>query len=147
MINDEYTHTTPTTTITANSIAVRSDLELDLILVSLSASGSSKGAAIGGTIGVVINNAKALVNNILDGNSNQTNITMNEALEAAEYAYGLRTCTIEEYRVPGEGLKRSHHFANMATWEVNWGRVREEFADYLQSSFLVADDEDEDDDF
>ncbi|MBQ6915781.1 MAG: hypothetical protein IJQ65_08665, partial [Kiritimatiellae bacterium] len=48
--------------IAANSIAVRSDLELDLILVSLSASGSSKGAAIGGTIGIVINNAKALVN-------------------------------------------------------------------------------------
>ena len=96
---------------------------------------------------MTLDDAKALVNNILDGNSNQTNITMNEALEAAEYAYGLRTCTIEEYRVPGEGLKRSHHFANMATWEVNWGRVREEFADYLQSSFLVADDEDEDDDF
>ena len=96
---------------------------------------------------MTLDDAKALVNNILDGNSNQTNITTNEALEAAEYAYGLRTCTIEEYRVPGEGLKRSHHFANMATWEVNWGRVREEFADYLQSSFLVADDEDEDDDF
>ena len=96
---------------------------------------------------MTLDDAKALVNNILEGNANQTNITMNEALEAAEYAYGLRNCTIEEYRVPADRFKRSHHFANMATWEVNWGAVREDYADYLQTSFLVADDEDDDDDF
>ena len=96
---------------------------------------------------MTLDDAKALVNNILEGNANQTNITTNEALEAVEYAYGLRNCTIEEYRVPKDEFKRSHHFANMATWEVNWGAVREDYADYLQNSFLVADDEDEDDDF
>lgn len=95
---------------------------------------------------MTLDDANALVNNILD-NNNQTNITMNEALEAAEYAYGLRNCTIEEYRVPGDKYRRSHHFANMATWEVNWGAVREDYAVYLQNSFLVADDEEEDDDF
>ena len=95
---------------------------------------------------MTLDDAQALVNNILE-NNNQTNISLNEALEAANYAFGLRNCTIEEYRVPYDDVKRSHHFANMATWEVNWGAVRERYAVYLQSSFLVADDEDEDDDF
>ena len=88
--------------------------------------------------------AKALVNNILE-NNNKTNMNLNEMLQAAEYAFGLQNCTIEEFRVPTEKTKRSHHHANMATWEINWGVVREEYADYLQNSFLVADDEDDDD--
>ena len=49
--------------------------------------------------------------------------------------------------MPADRFKRSHHFANMATWEVNWGAVREDYADYLQTSFLVADDEEDVDDF
>lgn len=89
--------------------------------------------------------AKGLVDNILE-NNNKTNMNLADMTQAAEYAYGLRDCTIEEFRVPTDSTRRSHPHANMATWEVNWGAVREEYADYLQNSFLVADDE-EDGDF
>ncbi len=90
--------------------------------------------------------AQALANNILE-NNNKTNMNLNDMLQAAQYAFQLRECTIEELRIPVEGAVRSHHYAGMATQEINWAYCREEMADYLQNSFLVADDEDEDDDF
>ena len=89
--------------------------------------------------------ARALANNILD-NNNKTNMNLDDMVQAAEYAYSLRECTIEELRIPMEGAVRSHHYAGMATQEINWPYCREQMADYLQNSFLVADDE-EDDDF
>ena len=90
--------------------------------------------------------AQALANNILE-NNNKTNMNLNDMLQAAQYAFELRECTIEELRIPVEGAVRSHHYAGMATQEINWAYCREEMADYLQNSFLVADDEEEDDDF
>ncbi len=90
--------------------------------------------------------AQALANNILE-NNNKTNMNMQDMLDAAKYAFDLRSCTIEELRIPVEGAVRSHHYAGMATQEINWGHCREEMADYLQNSFLVADDEDEDEDW
>ena len=89
--------------------------------------------------------ARALANNILD-NNNKTNMNLDDMVQAAEYAYSLRECTIEELRIPMEGAVRSHHYAGMATQEINWPYCREQMADYLQNSFLVVDDE-EDDDF
>ena len=74
-------------------------------------------------------------------------MNMQDMLDAAKYAFDLRSCTIEELRIPVEGAVRSHHYAGMATQEINWGHCREEMADYLQNSFLVADDEDEDEDW
>ena len=71
-------------------------------------------------------------------------MNMQDMLDAAKYAFDLRSCTIEELRIPMEGAVRSHHYAGMATQEINWGYCREAMADYLQNSFLVADDEDED---
>ena len=88
--------------------------------------------------------AKALVDNILE-NNNKTNLNLDDMIKAAEYAMGLQDCTIEEFRVPSDDAKRSHHFANMSSVEINWGYVREQFADYLQNSFLVAADDDDDD--
>ena len=89
--------------------------------------------------------ARALANNILE-NNNKTNMNLDDMIQAAEYAFSLRECTIEELRIPMEGAVRSHHYAGMATQEINWPYCREQMADYLQNSFLVADDE-EDDDF
>ena len=90
--------------------------------------------------------AQALANNILE-NNNMTNMNMEDMLQAAKYAFDLRNCTIEELRIPVEGAVRSHHYAGMATQEINWEYCREQMDDYLQNSFLVADDEDDDDDF
>ena len=71
--------------------------------------------------------------------------------EAAEYAFKLRDCTIEELRIPHDNnAVRRIKFAAMATEEINWPYCREAFADYLanskltvdENSFLVEDDED-----
>ncbi|MBR5960343.1 MAG: LCP family protein [Clostridia bacterium] len=88
--------------------------------------------------------ARALANNVLE-NNNKTNMNLDDMIQAAEYAFSLRECTIEELRIPMEGAVRSHHYAGMATQEINWPYCREQMADYLQNSFLVADDEDDDD--
>ena len=90
--------------------------------------------------------AQALANNILE-NNNKTNMNLDDVLQAAKYAFDLRECIIEELRIPVEGAVRSHHYAGMATQEINWAYCREKMEDFLQNSFLVADDEDEDDDF
>ena len=90
--------------------------------------------------------ARALANNILE-NNNKTNMNMDDMIQAAEQAFALRDCTIEELRIPVDGASRPIQHANMAAQEIYWSWCREQMADYLQNSFLVADDEDEDDDF
>ena len=87
--------------------------------------------------------AQALANNVLE-NNNKTNMNMEEIIQAAKYAFDLRDCTIEELRIPQDGAVRRIMFAKMATEELNWPLCREHFADYLQNSFLVADDDDDD---
>ena len=93
--------------------------------------------------------AKALANNIAD-NNNKTNMSLQDMYEAAEYAFKLRDCTIEELRIPhNDYAVRRIKFAAMMTEEINWPYCREAFADYLANSnltlnaddFLVVDDE------
>lgn len=88
--------------------------------------------------------AKALANNILE-NNNMTNMNLDDMIQAAEQAYGLRDCTIEELRIPADNAVRRINFANMMAEEINWSYTRELMADYLQNSFLVVDDEDDED--
>ncbi len=84
---------------------------------------------------------RELADNIMD-NNNDTNMNLEEALQAAEYAYNLRNCTVEELRIPPENAVKPIDFANMAAQEVDWEACRTAMADYLQNSFLVIDDED-----
>ena len=86
--------------------------------------------------------AEALVNNIMDNNT-MTNINLERMLEAAKYAYALRDCTIEELRIPPDGAVKPITFAAMAAQEVDWAACRETMANYLQNSFLVIDEEEE----
>ena len=89
--------------------------------------------------------AQGLANNLLE-NNNKTNMNLNEIIEAAKYAYELRECTIEEMRIPHEDIaRRPILFCEMLAQEINWPYCREAFQEYLQNSFLVADDEDDDD--
>ena len=87
--------------------------------------------------------AKALANNILE-NNNMTNMNLDDMLQAAEQAYSLRECTMEELRIPVDGAVRAINHANMMAQEVNWPVCREAMYDYLQNSWLVMDDDDED---
>ena len=87
---------------------------------------------------------EALVNNIMDNNT-MTNINLESMMEAAQYAFSLRDCTIEELRLPPDGAVSPITYAAMATQEVDWEVCRQSMANYLQNSFLVIDDESEDD--
>ena len=87
-------------------------------------------------------NAQALANNILE-NNNLTNMNLDDMLQAAEQAFALRDCTIEELRIPVENAVRRIKFVDMMTEEIHWPACREALADFLQNSFLVIDDDDE----
>ena len=91
---------------------------------------------------MTLDDAKALANNVLE-HSNKTNMNMDEMIQAAEYAFTLRECTIEELRIPEDDAVRRINFAEMATQELNWPYCREKMNDYLQNSWLVLDDDDE----
>ena len=86
--------------------------------------------------------ARALANNILE-NNNLTNMNLDDMLKAAEQAFSLKSCTIEELRIPVDGAVRPINFANMAAQEINWTVCRDAMQDYLQNSWLVMDDDEE----
>lgn len=85
---------------------------------------------------------EALVNNIMENNT-MTNVNLEGMLEAARYAYSLRDCTIEELRIPPDGAATPITFASMAVQEIDWEACRKAMSSYLQTSFLVIDDEEE----
>ena len=92
--------------------------------------------------GFSLDEANALANELANL-SNKTNMSAQDLLEAAGYAWQLRNCTIEELRIPAEGDSRPIWFAGMAAREINWPVARAKMQDYLQNSFLVIDDDDE----
>jgi len=84
--------------------------------------------------------ARALVDSIMD-NTTMTNMNLDEMVQAMNYAFDLRSCTVEELRIPVDGAYNPITYANMAVQEIDWKTCREAFWDYLQSSFLVLDDD------
>lgn len=86
--------------------------------------------------------AEALVNNIMDNNT-MTNINLEGMLDAARYAYSLRSCTVEELRIPIDGASRAITYASMAVQDIDWEKCRQAMKDYLENSFLVVDEENE----
>lgn len=84
--------------------------------------------------------ARALVDNVME-NSTLTNMNLDEMVQAMDYAYGLRGCTVEELRIPIDGAATPINYASMAVQEIDWPACRAAMENYLQSSFLVLDDE------
>lgn len=91
---------------------------------------------------ITYDEAKELVNVIVENNV-MTNMNLEEMLEAMDYAYGLKDCTIEELRIPKEEDASPISYAGMSVQEINWAGCRDDLAYYLQNSFLVIDDEDD----
>lgn len=89
---------------------------------------------------ITYDNARALVDSVMD-NTTLTNMNLDEMVEAMNYAYDLRGCTIEELRIPVEGAVHPISYAGMAVQELDWPACRAAMTDFLQSSFLVLDDE------
>ena len=84
--------------------------------------------------------ARALVDSVMT-NTLMTNMSLDEMLTAMDQAYGLRDCTIEELRIPPDGMVSPINYAGMAVQELDWVGCREAMRDFLNSSWLVYDDE------
>ena len=89
---------------------------------------------------ISFDDALALVDNVME-NSTMTNMNLDEMHQAASYAYDLRGCTVEELRIPIDGAATPINYAAMAVQEIDWPACRDAMQNYLQSSFLVLDDE------
>ncbi len=83
---------------------------------------------------------EALVNNIMENNT-MTNVNLEGMLQAARYAFELKDCTVEELRLPPDGAVRPINYAAMAAQELDWEACRQAMANYLQTSFLVIDED------
>ena len=88
---------------------------------------------------ITYEDARALVDNVME-NSTLTNMNLDEMVQAMEYAFDLRGCTIEELRIPIDGAVSPINYANMSVQELDWPVCREAMQDYLQNSFLVIDE-------
>ncbi len=90
--------------------------------------------------------ARALVDVVLD-QSTLTNMSLNDMLEAMDQAFMLRGCTMEELRIPIAGAAHGIDYGG-SVQEIDWAACRVAMNDYLQNSYLVLDEEDDDlDDF
>ena len=82
--------------------------------------------------------ANDLANSIMQHNDT-TNMTLKDLTDAAAWAYELRDCTIEEFRVPKQNDVRSINFGNMAALEINWASTRKKYLDFVDHTTLVRD--------
>ncbi len=88
--------------------------------------------------------ARDLVDSIAE-NTTMTNMTLEEMVIAMEQAYSLRSCVIEELRIPQEDAVSPISYAGMSVQEIDWVKSREDMADYLECGWLIIDDEEYDD--
>ena len=87
--------------------------------------------------------ARALLDSISENTTN-TNMTMEEMVQALEQAYSLRDCIIEELRIPQEDAREPITYAGMSVQQIDWTMCREDMADFLECGWLIITDEDDD---
>ena len=80
--------------------------------------------------------ARLLVSNIL-GNTTVTNMNLDEMMRIMDQAYSLRDCTVEELRIPPDGLGTPMTDDQSVIQDVNWPGCREVFLDFLSRSLLT----------
>ncbi len=91
---------------------------------------------------ITYEDAQALVDSVMS-HTTMTNMNMDMMLQAMDEAYKLRDCTIEELRIPPDGAVHAITYAGMAVQELDWAACREAMTDYLENSFLVLDESQE----
>ena len=87
--------------------------------------------------------ARALLDSIAE-NTTRTNMTLEEMVIAMEQAFSLRSCVIEELRIPQQDATKPITYAKMSVQEIDWVKSREDMADFLECGWLVISDEDDD---
>lgn len=89
---------------------------------------------------ITYDQARSLVDSVME-NTTLTNMNLDEMVTAMDYAFGLRNCTIEELRIPQDDAVHPINYAAMSVQELDWPMCREDMQDFLQSSFLVLDED------
>ncbi len=87
--------------------------------------------------------AKALLDSVVE-NSTTTNMSGDDLLKALDQAFSLRSCVIEELRLPQDDARKPITYAGMSVQDINWEMCREDMAHFLECGWLVIEDEDED---
>ena len=89
---------------------------------------------------ITYDQARDLLDSVIE-NTTLTNMNTEEMITALDQAYGLRDCTIEELRIPQDDAVHPISYAGMSVQEIDWVMSREDLADFLQTSWLVLDEE------
>ena len=84
--------------------------------------------------------ARGLLDSVIE-NTTLTNMNTEEMVTALDQAYSLRDCTIEELRIPQDDAVHPISYAGMAVQEIDWAMSREDLSDFLQTSWLVMDED------
>ncbi len=74
--------------------------------------------------------AKALLDSVIE-NSTTTNMSTSDLVAALEQAFSLRTCTIEELRLPVDGAYKQIRYAGMSVQDIDWDVSRAAMKKYL----------------
>lgn len=87
--------------------------------------------------------AKALLDSVVE-NATTTNMTAEDLVKALDQAFSLRSCVIEELRLPVNGGYKQIRYAGMSVQDIDWNMSRAAMEDYLECGWLVIEEEDED---
>ena len=87
--------------------------------------------------------AKDLLDSIVE-NSTTTNMSGDDLIKALDQAFSLRSCTIEELALPQPDSRKGINYAGMSVQDINWEMCREDMEEYLESGWLVIEEETED---
>ena len=70
-----------------------------------------------------------------------TNMTLADMMEAAGYAFALRSAEIEQLRIPIDGTGAEFYYKDMATQQIDVAQNRDALQRFLFESYTVRDDE------
>jgi LCP family protein required for cell wall assembly len=87
--------------------------------------------------------AKALLDSVVE-NATTTNMSAEDLVKALDQAFSLRSCVIEELRLPVNGGYKQIRYAGMSVQDIDWNMSRAAMEEYLECGWLVIEDEDED---
>jgi len=87
--------------------------------------------------------AKSLLDSIVE-NSTTTNMSAEDLVKALDQAFSLRSCVIEELRLPVNGGYKQIRYAGMSVQDIDWNMSRAAMEDYLECGWLVIEEVNED---
>jgi len=92
--------------------------------------------------GMTWTQAQALLDSVTE-NATTTNMSVDDLAKALQQAYELRSCVIEEMRLPQDGTYKGITYKNMSVQDIDWEANRAIMTEFLSRSVIVADEADD----